>query len=319
MKRPTSPFPALPVLALAAGLVFVGIAAVSCAHALAGGRARRQERLAAIAAYGFSSGRAAPELARRSIVRDLIERLANRLGDILNSRLDSEHQNEMRRMLYAAGLYNTTSRQFLGYRALATLGLAVFWLWVVVVGGHTSQIVAVIGLFAAAAVGWVGPSFAVKRRATSRYDQIDYELPELVDLLVTAVEGGVAFTSSLQLASRSFEGPLGQELRLALQEHTMGLSTSQALSNTLTRIDTPAVRAFVQAVVQGESLGVSIGRTLRDLASEMRSRRRYAAQERAHKAGTKILFPVALLIMPSLFVIVLGSVLLSITRSLNGG
>jgi tight adherence protein C len=99
----------------------------------------------------------------------------------------------------------------------------------------------------------------------------------------------------------------------------MGLSTSQALSNMLTRIDTPAMRAFVQAVVQGESLGVSIGKTLRDLASEMRSRRRYAAQERAHKAGTKILFPIALLIFPSLFVIVLGSVLLSITSSLNGG
>jgi tight adherence protein C len=307
------------VLILLLGLVFVGIAAISLANALAGGRAKRHDRLASIAAYGFSAGAATPALARRSGLRDVLEKLANRLGDILNSRLDSERQNEMRRMLYAAGLYNTTSRQFLGYRALATLGLALFWLWVVVVGGHTSPAVAILGLFIAAAVGWVGPSFAVKRRATMRHDQIDYELPELVDLLVTAVEGGVAFTSSLQLASRSFEGPLGEELRLALQEHTMGLSTSQALSNMLTRIDTPAMRAFVQAVVQGESLGVSIGKTLRDLASEMRSRRRYAAQERAHKAGTKILFPIALLIFPSLFVIVLGSVLLSITSSLNGG
>jgi tight adherence protein C len=99
----------------------------------------------------------------------------------------------------------------------------------------------------------------------------------------------------------------------------MGLSTNQALSNMLSRIDTPAMRAFVQAVAQGETLGVSVGKILRDLASEMRNRRRHAAQERAHKAGTKILFPLVFLIFPSLFVVVLGSALSSISHALNGG
>jgi tight adherence protein C len=221
-------------------------------------------------------------------------------------------------MLYAAGLYNTSARKFLGYRALLTLGLAVFWLWVTTVGSSSFG-TAVLGLAAAGAVGWVGPSFFVKRRATRRLEQVDYELPELVDLLVVAVEGGLAFTASLQLASRSFEGPLGEELRLTLQEQQMGLTTNQALTNMLSRIDTPAMRAFVQAVTQGETLGVSVGKILRDLASEMRNRRRHAAQERAHKAGTKILFPLVFLIFPSLFVVVLGSALFSISHALNGG
>ena len=299
-------------------LVFVGFAAISVARAVASGRARRHDRLAAIAAYGFSplGSLAALRSARRPGLGYLVGEVANRLGERLNRRLDNERQTEMRRMLYAAGLYNMTPAKFLGYRALATIGLTAFWLWIVVVGNGNSGL-AVVGVLGAAAFGWVGPSFFVKRRASSRNEQIDYELPELVDLLVTAVEGGLAFTASLQLVSRSFEGPLGQELRLVLQEQGMGLSITQALENMLGRVDTPAIRALVQAIAQGESLGVSIGKTLRDLAGEMRSRRRYAAQERAHKAATKIIFPVAVLIFPSLFVVILGSAFLSIKHSLG--
>ena len=74
----------------------------------------------------------------------------------------------------------------------------------------------------------------------------------------------------------------------------------------------------MQAVVQGEPLGVSIGKVLRDLAEEMRRRRRQAAEERAHKAGTKILFPLVLLIFPALFAVTLGPVLISIAKNLTG-
>ena len=74
----------------------------------------------------------------------------------------------------------------------------------------------------------------------------------------------------------------------------------------LVRADTPAVRSFVRAVTQGETLGVSIGDILRSLATEMRKRRRATAEERAQKAPVKILFPLVFLIFPAMFVILLG-------------
>ena len=86
----------------------------------------------------------------------------------------------------------------------------------------------------------------------------------------------------------------------------MGLTTEEALRNMLVRADTPAVRSFVRAVTQGESLGVSIGDILRSLATEMRKRRRAVAEERAQKAPVKILFPLVFLIFPAMFVILLG-------------
>jgi tight adherence protein C len=66
------------------------------------------------------------------------------------------------------------------------------------------------------------------------------------------------------------------------------------------------MRSFVRAIVQGEQLGVSIGQIMRDLAIEMRKRRRQSAEERAHKAPIKILFPLIFLIFPPMFVILLA-------------
>jgi tight adherence protein C len=86
----------------------------------------------------------------------------------------------------------------------------------------------------------------------------------------------------------------------------MGLPITDALGNMLERNDGPSMRAFVQAVTQAETLGVSIGQVLRGLAGDMRKRRRARAEERAQKAPIKMLFPLIFLIFPSIFVVLLA-------------
>jgi tight adherence protein C len=167
------------------------------------------------------------------------------------------------------------------------------------------------------AMGWFLPNVVVQRRARLRVEEIDREVPELVDLLVTTVEAGVGFAAALQLASRSIEGPLGQELRLALREQSLGLTPEEALQNLAVRVDSPATRMFTQALLQGESLGVSIGTILRDLAIDMRKRRRQSAEERAQKTPTKILFPLIVLILPAMFIVVMGPAIMDIARFLT--
>jgi tight adherence protein C len=159
----------------------------------------------------------------------------------------------------------------------------------------------------------------LRRRARVRLEDIDSQMPELIDLLVTTVEAGVGFSGSFQMASERFRGALGDELRLTLAEQGMGLSTEAALGNMLERADTPAMRSFVRTVLQGETLGVSIGKIMRDLAEEMRKRRRQKAEERAQKAPTKLLFPLVFLILPAIFVVLLGPAVIQFVRSLSGG
>jgi tight adherence protein C len=166
----------------------------------------------------------------------------------------------------------------------------------------------VIGLLC----GWSLPMLYVKRRARARGERIDLDMPDLIDMLVATVEAGVAFSSSLQLAAKRLRGPLGEEVRLTLQEQSMGLGLNDALNNMLDRQNTASVRAFVRSLIQGEQLGVSIGQTLRNLSTEMRTLRRQLAEERAQKAPVKLVFPVVLLIFPALFVVTLGPAFLRI-------
>ena len=99
----------------------------------------------------------------------------------------------------------------------------------------------------------------------------------------------------------------------------MGLSIEEALRNMLDRCETPAMRAFVRSVLQGEMLGVSIGQIMRNLADEMRKRRKAAAEERAQRAPIKILFPLIFMIFPAMFIVLLGPAAFSMIDAFGGG
>jgi len=92
----------------------------------------------------------------------------------------------------------------------------------------------------------------------------------------------------------------------------MGLTLVEALENLLNRINTSGVRMFVRSIAQGETMGVSTGQIMRNLALEMRKRQRAYAEERAQKAPVKILFPILFLIMPALFIVILMPVMIRI-------
>jgi tight adherence protein C len=217
----------------------------------------------------------------------------------------------------AAGIYGLAPRKFLGYRILGAIALPAIWLWLASTGAYSGAIT-VLAIPVAMLIGWTIPMTLVRRRSRARFEQIDYELPNLIDLLVVTVEAGMGFTGSLQLAAERFSGPLGDELRLTLQEQSMGLAPREALRNLLERCETPLMRSFVRAVLQGETLGVSIGQIMRDLAVEMRKRRRAAAEERAQKAPIKLLFPLVFLIFPAMFVVILGPAIFSLMNAFGG-
>ena len=303
------------ILILIVGLLLAGTAVALAARALAMPRARTAEALAQIADYGYAGPRA-PRSVQGPLTAAL-DKLANGTGAWVAKRFGSLREAKLRDELMAAGIYGLTPRKFMGYRLLATIGVPALWLWSASTAGYPA-VLTLLGLLLCVAVGWMGPILVVRRRSQRRLAQVDYELPELIDLLVVTVEAGLGFNGSLQVASERLRGPLGDELRLAMQEQTMGLTTSEALSNMLTRCQTPLMRSFVRAVLQGETLGVSIGKIMRDLATDMRKRRRQAAEERAQKAPVKILFPLVFLIFPAMFVVLLGPAVHAFTTSFGG-
>jgi tight adherence protein C len=307
------------ILVLLIGVLLVAVSFGLFARSLLMPRMRAAESLRQIDVYGFSGttsagpGAAAPAGPPGLGLRTRVDSLAGSLGQAISSRSTSFSEENLRRLLQGAGFYTVQPRRFVGYQALGTIAAAAVFIWFAV-AGDSSPFLSIVLVVVAVLGGWSLPMAYVKRRGRMRGERIDLDMPDLIDMLVATVEAGIAFSSSLQMASKRFRGPLGEELRLAMQEQSMGLGLNQALENMLERQNTPSTRAFVRSLVQGEKLGVSIGQTLRNLSHEMRTLRRQLAEERAQKAPVKLVFPVVLLILPALFIVTLGPAFLRIQQ-----
>jgi tight adherence protein C len=302
------------VLFLILGVILFGVGVTLLLRGAAFSRSGRDGTLGQIeSSYGFA---ARPAEAAEPRGRPL-SALAGVLGEAV-SRVIGTGERGIRTQLLAAGMYDAEPRTIVGYRVLGVTAGSLFWVWVSTSAGMPIALT-LLGAAALGLIGWMGPVVIVNRRARSRTDQIDYELPELIDLLVVTLEAGLSFLASLHTAAERLEGPLGAELRLMLQEQRMGLAVNEALEGMLRRCETPALRTFVRSVVQGESLGVSTGQIMRNLAVEMRKRRRASAEERAQKAPIKMLFPLIFLIFPSMFIVLLGPAYYTISKVFGGG
>jgi tight adherence protein C len=296
-------------------VLLVAAAVVLIVSAVLEPRLRRSENLSQIEAYGYAdrSRPALPETRKRRSLDDV----ATQIGDLVAARFLSIREDELQRELVAAGIFNLGARRFLGYRALLAAGLPIVTIWLLGLYGSSAVLVIIVAIFAGV-IGWIGPKFYVHRRARTRLDSVDSALPKLIDLLVVTLEAGVSFNGALRMSADRLTGPIGEEVALTVQEQALGLSTLESLENWLRRCDTPAVRSFVRAMVQGDRLGVSIGQILRNQAVEMRARQKAKVEAKAQRAPIKILFPLVFLIFPAMFVVILGPAIFQIKTVFHG-
>jgi tight adherence protein C len=299
------------------GLLLLGAAAALLVRAVALPRLRVGEQLRQIDTYGFGTPAGEAELATDRSSDGKLNEFAARVGRFTAAHVETVKPLP-RKPLLAAGYYSLSPEAFHGYRVLAATSIPALVVLNAIASGKPA-VTAIALAMVTAVLGWQLPGTFIRQRGQTRLERVDRDLPELIDVLTATIEAGMGFAGSLQLVSERTQGPLGIELRLALQEQSMGLSTEQALTNMVDRCDTPSTRAFVRAVLQGEALGVSIGAMMRNLASDTRKRRRAAAQERIQKAPVKMLFPLVFLIFPAVLLVILGPAVYQLMQGLKAG
>jgi tight adherence protein C len=296
-------------------LALCGTAIAAAAWGYAQPRTRALARVREIEAYGFEADPIVGGGVRSEPRTSLFLRISSQVGKVLDRGWIHRYEGWMRSRLIAAGLYNLAARTVVGLQFVigGVVGL------LIAVSAPASGLVAnVLLTIAASAIFWAAPLVYVHGRAARRLDMIERQVPDLIDMLVVTLEAGLAFGASMDVASTRMRAPIGDEIRLTMQEQSMGLGMPEALSNTLARVETPNMSAFVRSVVQGTALGVSMGIVMRNLAVDMRVRRRQQAEERAHKAPVKMLFPLIFLMFPALGVVILGPAMFEISEKLGG-
>jgi len=132
-----------------------------------------------------------------------------------------------------------------------------------------------------------------------------------------SVEAGLGFEAALTRAARAGEGPLAEELGRTMREMQLGVSRSEALRNLADRTEVPDLSSFVLAVVQSEEYGLPITKVLGVQANELRDKRSQRAEERALKIPVLMIFPLAVCIFPTIFIILLGPALIRIHEGMS--
>jgi tight adherence protein C len=235
--------------------------------------------------------------------------LLRRLGTGLARSLRRDRLHELRAQLVRAGLADRLSaEEFLGLRLLAVLtGVAL--------GAMPAGLLGSLALGTTAfgaIIGFVVPTMILANLIRQRRATMDRLLPDVVDMLGISLQAGLSFDAAVDYLCARNENALVGELRQYLSDLLLGRSRQEALEALAERVGAPEMREFVVAVIQADQLGTGLVRVLRSQAHSIRRARKTRAETRAREAPIKLLFPVALCIMPVLFIVILGPAALKV-------
>lgn len=221
-----------------------------------------------------------------------------------------QNMEGVRHKLDLAGNPNDwTVTDFLGVRGLAAVFTSIVSV-LLAFAMRSDPAVLLLFLSVGAVLGFFLPVLWLGMRISSRQHEIQRALPDALDLLTISVEAGLAFDSAMAKVAEKWENELSRAFARVISEVRVGKLRREALRDMSDRTDVPDVKNFIAAVIQADQLGVSIAKVLRIQSEQMRVKRRQRAEEQANQAPVKMMIPLAFLIFPSIFIVLLGPTVL---------
>ena len=223
-------------------------------------------------------------------------------------RIFSEKQRRgLSQKLQEAGWYTVTPAQ-IGMRILAfgLLGLVGGLTFIAVMGSADTMYLGACLMLTVC--GAFLPYSQLNKAVKNRKKAIQRALPDFLDMLASTVQAGLAFNGALGQAMEVAEGPLGEEIKATISEVRLGRSRADSLKSMADRVRQDQLTATVRSIVQAERLGSNMAEVLEELAEEVRNARMMRAEELANLMPTKMVIPMALFMLPALFLMIFGAV-----------
>ncbi len=242
------------------------------------------------------------------VIRPMIDNMGRAMMRITPGEMISSLENKI---VKAGSPGNLTVKEWVNIQAVIVTVLPVFTF----IAFRSSGVKAgtIIMLIAAEiAMGFVLPGYILGKMLTTRQKTILNSLPDVIDLITVSVEAGLGFDGALMKVVDKKPGPLAAEFDKVLQEIKVGRQKKDALRDMSQRIDIQDFTAFVGAIIQADQFGVGIANVLRIQSEQMRLRRKQRAQERAMKVPVKMLIPMVVFIFPTMFIVLLGPVVIKL-------
>jgi len=241
----------------------------------------------------------------------------SKIGSILPA--SPKDVNVMQRRLIRAGIRTPNALKLL-YGSKVFLGLALpLTMALALSGSDADPSNKAMAIGAAAAAGFFGPNQYVNRRVRRRQKKLSRGLPNALDLLVVCVESGLGLDQAIVQVSKELEAghpEISEEFAMVTLELKAGKRRVEALRNLAERTGVEDLKKLVAVLIQADRFGTGISQSLRAHSDYMRVQMRQQAEEKAAKLGVKLVFPIFFCILPSLFVVTVGPVVMRIIREL---
>lgn len=226
-------------------------------------------------------------------------------------------QDTARRLELAGNPWPIDAATFLAIRFILAVVLAGLLIAVVIISPPSNPSDNFMYIGGAAFAGFFLPHLMLTSRITRRQKEIRKAMPDALDLLTICVEAGLGFDAAMSKVSEKWENELSLAFARVIREVQLGKVRREALKDMADRLGIPEMTSFVAAIIQSEQLGVSMAKVLRIQSDQMRVKRRQRAEEEAHKAPVKMIIPMALLIFPSIMIIILTPAAIQILENLG--
>lgn len=161
-------------------------------------------------------------------------------------------------------------------------------------------------------LGFSLPSVWLGSKITARQNDVLKALPDALDLLTICVEAGLGFDAAMSKVAEKWENQLSLAFAKTVQEMQLGKLRREALRNMSNSMDVPDMTTFVAAIIQADTLGVSMAKVMRIQSDTMRVKRRQRAEEKARQAPIKMMFPLVFFIFPTIMIVLLGPAFIQI-------
>jgi tight adherence protein C len=171
---------------------------------------------------------------------------------------------------------------------------------------------------AAMGLGFLAPDFWLSRKIKARQAKLRRGLPDVLDLLVICIEAGLSLDQATKRTTEelmSAHPAICDELNIVVLEQRAGRARADCWRHLAERTDVDSLRNLVSVLVQSEQFGTSIAKTLRVHSDTLRTQRIQKVEEMAAKTTVKLVFPLVLFIFPSLFLVVLGPAMITMSES----
>lgn len=234
---------------------------------------------------------------------------------------DTKDQAKLTRDLALAGIRHPAAPTFY---VIARFSLAIglplgFLLMQQVSAKPVTGLMLSVGALFLTGLGYIAPRAVLDNRIGARKIKLEQEFPDALDLMVVCVEAGLGLESALVRVAREVgesHPRIAEEFDRVTQELAAGRGRADALRAMAERTEVDSVKSFVALLIQTDTLGTSIGQTLRTYSNEMRDHRMLAAEEKAMRIPVLLTVPLVACILPVIVTALLLPAMIDVVRKL---